>query len=424
MRLAVLLVLMPVAAFAQTPRGLSSADVTRALGFTPLSPLAIGATPLTAFGAVCNGTTDDSAAISAAMAAGRPISIPAGQVCNGASISQGSISNLFVGPGQIKTSDGNLRAPVVSQIGSAPVRIGDWSSVLTAFNGDLSRAPNVWEHRVTGAATLGQPTSGYLVTKEASHEAGYFYNASGWNNSTANATGRTGAVGRYVNLFQAGQGDLIGEFVNCFIAAALPGATSFLAEPACSALAGQFGAAADGVYLQGIGDFDFVDNGHAISVIGSVFNFNRTNAGAALGQTWMGYRAQSLGATPIDAAFSAVGPTAIVIDAVDATTTAAMAAGAGQRIYGNSTNSGASRFPGTISLGTEWLDYSQSAGGWELIVGGVPVLTATPTGLRMPSHTPATSSEVCVAGASAWDASFEYRCVATNTWKRSALASF
>lgn len=37
---------------------------------------------------------------------------------------------------------------------------------------------------------------------------------------------------------------------------------------------------------------------------------------------------------------------------------------------------------------------------------------------------PASSVDTCVKGQRAWDASYEYRCVATNTWKRSALSSW
>jgi len=39
-------------------------------------------------------------------------------------------------------------------------------------------------------------------------------------------------------------------------------------------------------------------------------------------------------------------------------------------------------------------------------------------------RTPASSSEACLKGEIAWDGSYLYVCVATDTWKRSALASF
>lgn len=40
------------------------------------------------------------------------------------------------------------------------------------------------------------------------------------------------------------------------------------------------------------------------------------------------------------------------------------------------------------------------------------------------SHTPTSSSDTCTAGQLAWDSNFVYVCVATDTWKRSALSSW
>jgi hypothetical protein len=40
------------------------------------------------------------------------------------------------------------------------------------------------------------------------------------------------------------------------------------------------------------------------------------------------------------------------------------------------------------------------------------------------SQTPASSNASCVMGQHTWDGNYEYRCVATNTWKRAALSSF
>ena len=39
-------------------------------------------------------------------------------------------------------------------------------------------------------------------------------------------------------------------------------------------------------------------------------------------------------------------------------------------------------------------------------------------------HTPASASEACLEGQVAWDASYQYVCVATNKWKRAALESW
>jgi hypothetical protein len=40
------------------------------------------------------------------------------------------------------------------------------------------------------------------------------------------------------------------------------------------------------------------------------------------------------------------------------------------------------------------------------------------------SYTPATSTSACTTGMEAWDVNYEYRCVATNTWKRAALSTW
>lgn len=44
--------------------------------------------------------------------------------------------------------------------------------------------------------------------------------------------------------------------------------------------------------------------------------------------------------------------------------------------------------------------------------------------LQLSSNTPASSSAPCAAGEIAWDTNYTYVCVATNTWKRSAMASW
>lgn len=53
--------------------------------------------------------------------------------------------------------------------------------------------------------------------------------------------------------------------------------------------------------------------------------------------------------------------------------------------------------------------------GGNVFVGGLIRETSTP---------PASASAACIAGTRTWDASYEYRCVATNTWKRAALSTW
>lgn len=72
---------------------------------------------------------------------------------------------------------------------------------------------------------------------------------------------------------------------------------------------------------------------------------------------------------------------------------------------------------------------AQIAGaGWSVNpAGGISA-----TGLDLPSgsvferspYVPTAPNSPCITGQRSWDASFEYRCVATNTWKRAALSSW
>jgi hypothetical protein len=328
------------------------------------------------FGAVCDGTTDDSAAINAAMATVKRILIPSGLTCNGATIPQAQITTVFVGPGQIKTSDGNLHGPVVSQMRAAPSVTGS-SNILQMFNGTLTNVPYATEQRVTGAATLGQPTTGYKFTNEASAYLTGCYTESGWNNSTGPAgptSGRTGAACNVIDLYHNGQGDYSAFFASVSVSGPnKAGATSFTANPSGQILSGAVSATHAGVYLEALGDINLIDNGYDVGAIGSVINLDRTNATGALGATWIGYRVQNGGTQQPDAAFSAGGGYKMGLDLVDAFgTTAAVAMSAGQRIYGNGTQPNASPYPSTVALGTEWTDYS-ATNGWEFYIGSVQV---------------------------------------------------
>ncbi|AWN51804.1 hypothetical protein DK412_09000 [Methylobacterium sp. 17Sr1-1] len=58
--------------------------------------------------------------------------------------------------------------------------------------------------------------------------------------------------------------------------------------------------------------------------------------------------------------------------------------------------------------------------------GSVVANALTVTGLTVEASgfVPPTSTSPCTTGQKAWDTSFEYRCVAPNTWKRAALSSW
>jgi hypothetical protein len=57
---------------------------------------------------------------------------------------------------------------------------------------------------------------------------------------------------------------------------------------------------------------------------------------------------------------------------------------------------------------------------------GFAPLFATSAGnfVRLPNSVPASSGAACTIGQTAWDPNYEYRCIATNTWKRIALTAW
>lgn len=274
------------------------------------------------------------------------------------------------GVGQIGDSSGNWRAPKFDLIRQAPSALGTYSSPDTAFNGDWRHAAGE-EYRIYGAATLGQPSTGYQFTPEASPHYLSIYNASGWNQSTSGNDGRTAAVGYRIQSYQAGQGDLINFSGTCFVTGQRAGATNFLANPACSLFAGDAFAGQDGVYLNPI-EINLDDQGNDVAGIGAVFNLRRTSAIGNLGTMWAGVRLQQQGIGAVDTAWSATGKYRFGLDfsgATFGTDQAALTIARGQRIYGNTTNSDPNlRFP--TALGNDWISNEATIQGWEFVVAG------------------------------------------------------
>lgn len=87
------------------------------------------------------------------------------------------------------------------------------------------------------------------------------------------------------------------------------------------------------------------------------------------------------------------------------------------RIVGDATNQVTIASPTTGPV----MSIVAAAGANKLTLGGT--LTAN-TIVEAHRHTPVSSSEHCVTGTQAWDTNYEYRCVATNTWKRAALSNW
>lgn len=274
--------------------------------------------------------------------------------------------------------------PRLQSISSPPASRGNYDSVDTALGGDWSHGGGE-AYRITGPNTLGRPTAGYLFTPEASPHYLAIYNSSGWNNSVNGNDGRTAAVGYRVQAYQAGQGDLIDFSASCFVTGRRPGATNFLANPACGLFAGDTFAGADGVYLNPI-EINLNDRGHDVAGIGAVFNLTRSREEHGLGAWWAGVRLQQRGTAPVDVAWSASGRFRFGLDFSNVTfgpEQAAITLAAGQRIYGSvGSNDYQRRWPTT--LGNDWIA-SDPAGGWDIVVAGKSALRIISGGVRAAS---------------------------------------
>ena len=273
-------------------------------------------------------------------------------------------------------------SPFVSLVTAAPSSFGTHSSVVTAFDGDLSKVPFAVEYRITGAATLSQPASGYVYTPEATPHYTYLYNTSGWNNGTATNAGRTSATAYRTKVFQAGQGDCVAFNAEGFVTGTRAGSTNFLANPAASLFNGGLTAGADGVYLNPY-ETIMQDGGYDVACFGAVYNFERTVATGAKSAVWGGARYQNTGAATCDAIISGVGKWVSGIDFSMSTmdlgaNAAAISLKAGQKIYFNNAAGASGNLVAnwrTTSFNGDYIDYDSGTARLRVIVGGTAAAT-------------------------------------------------
>ena len=168
-----------------------------------------GCPNLADYGAVLTGNRDETPAVTAALAqaAGRVIEVPAGTAPT--TLMADNIVGRFAGEGQLRTGDGKRRGRMFARRASAPVRYGSLDDIGTAFDGDLSTVQLAIEHRVDGAATLTQPSAGYVYRHENSAVSIYYQNRSGFNALAADQGGRTGCAAVTGRVSQQGQGDAL-----------------------------------------------------------------------------------------------------------------------------------------------------------------------------------------------------------------------
>jgi len=331
------------------------------------------------FGAVGDGVADDTAAIQNAEL-NIPVYAPSG-IYSTTTANFTFLSGKQIGSGQIKTADGNKSAPYFSIVSSPPTSTGNQSSVLTAFNGDISRIQFPVSHVIQGATTLTQPASGYYISYETSAFYTQLFNTSGWNQSTSLNDGRTLTNAFTTKVTNSGQGDTVCYFGSGLVTGTKAGSTSFLANPAAGLFAGQMDAGANGVYLNPY-EVNLQDDGYDVACVGIVNNLSRTNNTGAKNVFWAGYTAQSTGSVPADSIYLASGLWKNGLDLVPVdfgANQSAISLKANQRIYLNNTATP------TGGSGIAWVtnnysnDYIQYAVGTDtgiqLFVGGVQSLT-------------------------------------------------
>lgn len=319
------------------------------------------------YGAVGDGVTDDTTAITAADAAAGKKYSPAGTYDT--TIAAVDLDGPYWSEGQIRDAANNKRGPWFSAIKAPPSSFGTHDSIETAFNGDLSKNQIAMEHRITGATTVGQPTTGYTYTPEAFPVYGYLYNSSGYNHSTSGNDGRTGVAFQRVRVFHAGQGDAACYNATAFVTGTRAGSTSFLANPAGVLFNGDISGDTAGVYLNA-GEFIMRDSGFDVAAIGWVVNGVRTVSTGAKGAYWAGFRAQSQGTAAMDQAFGMAGLFKVGLEGTTATLTSdqALVSGkAGQRVYLNNASSNGFY---TTTFNGDYLEYNTGLSGIQVVVAG------------------------------------------------------
>jgi hypothetical protein len=216
-----------------------------------------------------------------------------------------SLNGTYWGPSRIATADGVQHGRFLFNCKVPPTAL-NYDSIDTAFVGSLGASIFQIEHRIAGAATMTQPTSGYVFVPTTSAMFLYTKNTSGWNNATNGNEGRTGAASIFIKADNYGQGDLSGITISGLAVGTKAGSTDFLANPAIVLINGGCNAGSDGVYFNPR-EWNHNDGGHDVACIGDVINFGRTNATGAKSVFWTGYRVQSYGTAAVDSIMSATG---------------------------------------------------------------------------------------------------------------------
>jgi hypothetical protein len=316
------------------------------------------------FGAVGDGTTNDTAAVNAVEALPHTqISLPIGRYSTTLTPYQ-AINQTYTGPGKL-IMGGYAQAPKRSFV---TTELTPASTDRTRmFDGDWTNKAHLAAYTFIGAGATGTPTSTYKNFTELSAEVLVYDYTAGFNTDPGDhALGRSGAFARHEWLYHGGQGDLVGRSFYGEVYSNRVGATHFLASPALAVDNGGLAVSASGAgaYLQRE-EFIISDNGFACAAVYQVANMIRNNSSAPLGEVWIYSRPQSGGSQPIDAFYTPAGTARRGLDFTPATFNADLAAvvtKANDRWYLNGTSApdstGAKWFATTLN--GEWLTYASS----------------------------------------------------------------
>jgi len=340
------------------------------------------------FGAVCDGVTNDATAVSNAVGAFSSVlatgaASSTGTKCKVSTAAASLTGKLFGWNTQLVDGSSNQRGYFFSAVSANQAYTAtNENGVDTAFNGNFTGGQFVVEHRITGAATLTQPTSGYVFSPWAYPHYTFLYNESGFNNGTADNVGRTAAVGNRIKVYNHGQGDVVAFNCSAFVDTTRAGATNFLANPAVGCFAGDVFAGANGVYLNPF-EVQLNDSGFDVAGITVVSNLNRTVNTGALGVGWGFLRGQSVGSKALDFGLSITGPVVNGIDFTQVTFSAAQVAAAlpaNSRVYWNATSGGAF----TVTPGNIWATYNSANTALEFVLNNSsPTLQLAATGTNV-----------------------------------------
>lgn len=289
--------------------GVSAAQVVASANIVTIALAAMigAAIPLAgadAFGAIDDGVTLNKAAIDAMAAANNNIVyLPGPGVYKyDANNSGGAVGGKrFHGEGVVQTGI-NRHARNFAALTAEPANYGDSSSVETAFNGDFSRSLFPMEYRVSGAATLTQPTTGYVQKPEAAGTYMFFYNSSGHNQALDWTVGRTGVAAHQIKVAHAGQGDVAAFTFGVEVYSTKAGATHFLAQPAGTILNGGVSAYVNYANIV-LSELSVDDNGFDVNGSGHVVHMTRTNNAGGQEVFWRAFSILSNGSQDIDAGY-------------------------------------------------------------------------------------------------------------------------